>query len=94
MVEPPQALQAELRPYQKLGVQWLSTLRSLELGGCLADDMGLGKTIQVLGMLSLSQRNIGLASLIEGRIGGKLSHGGELGVNNFNPIKTSLDNFF
>ena len=41
-------LRTALRPYQKLGVQWLSTLRGLELGGCLADDMGLGKTIQVL----------------------------------------------
>ena len=50
-------LRAELRPYQKLGVQWLWTLRGLELGGCLADDMGLGKTIQVLGVLSLSRRH-------------------------------------
>jgi non-specific serine/threonine protein kinase len=50
-------LRAELRPYQKLGVQWLWTLRGLELGGCLADDMGLGKTIQVLGVLSMSRRN-------------------------------------
>ncbi len=56
-IEANAGLTAELRPYQKLGVQWLSTLRSLELGGCLADDMGLGKTIQVLGILSLSQRN-------------------------------------
>ena len=48
-------LNADLRPYQKLGVQWLSTLRSLELGGCLADDMGLGKTIQVLAILSMSR---------------------------------------
>jgi len=47
---------ARLRSYQKLGVQWLSTLRGLELGGCLADDMGLGKTIQVLGLLSMSPR--------------------------------------
>ena len=31
-------LRAELRSYQKLGVQWLWTLRGLELGGCLADD--------------------------------------------------------
>jgi len=50
-------LRGELRPYQKLGVQWLWTLRGLELGGCLADDMGLGKTIQVLGVLSMSRRN-------------------------------------
>ena len=50
-------LKTDLRPYQKLGVRWLWTLRSLGLGGCLADDMGLGKTIQVLAVLSLSQRN-------------------------------------
>ncbi len=48
-------LNAELRPYQKIGVQWLSTLRDLSLGGCLADDMGLGKTIQVLGVLLMSR---------------------------------------
>ena len=46
-------LDAELRPYQMVGVQWLHTLYGLGLGGCLADDMGLGKTIQVIGLLSL-----------------------------------------
>jgi len=56
-IEANAGLKAELRPYQKLGVQWLMTLRGLELGGCLADDMGLGKTIQVLGVLSMSRRN-------------------------------------
>jgi non-specific serine/threonine protein kinase len=50
-------LRAELRPYQKNGVQWLRTLRALELGGCLADDMGLGKTVQVLAVLALTVRN-------------------------------------
>ena len=49
-------LRGELRPYQKTGVQWLWSLRSLGLGGCLADDMGLGKTIQVLGVLSMLRR--------------------------------------
>ena len=44
-------LQGKLRPYQKLGVEWLCTLYRLKLGGCLADDMGLGKTIQVLSLL-------------------------------------------
>ncbi len=56
-IEANAGLAAELRPYQKLGVQWLSTLRSLELGGCLADDMGLGKTIQVLGVLNMTRHN-------------------------------------
>ena len=55
-IESGAGLTGELRPYQKLGVQWLWTLRSLELGGCLADDMGLGKTIQVLAILSMLQR--------------------------------------
>jgi non-specific serine/threonine protein kinase len=44
-------LRAELRPYQKTGVAWLSFMRELGLGACLADDMGLGKTIQVIAML-------------------------------------------
>ncbi|RME24732.1 MAG: DEAD/DEAH box helicase [Deltaproteobacteria bacterium] len=46
-------LQARLRPYQKVGVQWMWSLFNLGVGGCLADDMGLGKTIQVIGLLSL-----------------------------------------
>ena len=46
-------LDATLRPYQRAGLQWLRTLWSLGLGGCLADDMGLGKTIQVIAMLGL-----------------------------------------
>jgi non-specific serine/threonine protein kinase len=50
-------LKAELRLYQKMGAQWLWTLRGLELGGCLADDMALGKTVQVFAVLSLSRRN-------------------------------------
>jgi hypothetical protein len=44
-------LKASLRPYQQIGVQWLRTVTSLGLGGCLADDMGLGKTMQVLALL-------------------------------------------
>jgi superfamily II DNA or RNA helicase len=50
-VEPGAALKAELRPYQRVGVGWLSFLSRLGLGACLADDMGLGKTIQVLAFL-------------------------------------------
>lgn len=44
------ALRADLRPYQQVGVQWLSFLTRLGLGACLADDMGLGKTLQVLAL--------------------------------------------
>ncbi len=49
-------LQATLRPYQEHGVQWLSTLRRLNLGGLLADDMGLGKTIQTLAFIQLQRQ--------------------------------------
>jgi superfamily II DNA or RNA helicase len=44
----PKGLQAQLRPYQQRGVDWLAFLREAELGGLLADDMGLGKTLQAL----------------------------------------------
>ena len=44
-------LRAELRPYQRVGVNWLYFMTQLGLGACLADDMGLGKTIQVLALL-------------------------------------------
>jgi superfamily II DNA or RNA helicase len=46
--EPPDDLQAELRDYQRSGVDWLCFLRDAGLGGLLADDMGLGKTLQAL----------------------------------------------
>jgi SNF2 family DNA or RNA helicase len=44
----PQDLAAELRPYQRHGVAWLTFLRDAGLGALLADDMGLGKTVQAL----------------------------------------------
>jgi len=48
----PDGFGAELRPYQKRGLSWLSFLSSLGLGSCLADDMGLGKTVQMLALES------------------------------------------
>lgn len=47
----PTGLRAELRPYQKVGFQWLALLAQNELGGILADDMGLGKTLQALALI-------------------------------------------
>jgi non-specific serine/threonine protein kinase len=55
-IEAGAGLAASLRPYQKRGVEWLWSLRHLELGACLADDMGLGKTLQVLAVMSLARR--------------------------------------
>ena len=46
------ALDAQLRPYQRLGVAWLWHLHRAELGGILADEMGLGKTLQALALLT------------------------------------------
>ena len=46
--EVPVNLHANLRQYQKVGVQWLEMLDYYGLGGILADDMGLGKTVQLL----------------------------------------------
>lgn len=48
----PSSLQAELRPYQKEGFDFLCNLVKLQLGGILADDMGLGKTLQTLAWIS------------------------------------------
>jgi SNF2 family DNA or RNA helicase len=47
----PDGLDAELRPYQEVGLRWLRFLRDMDLGGILADDMGLGKTLQALSIL-------------------------------------------
>lgn len=47
----PMTLQAELRPYQLEGFQWLSRMAYWGVGACLADDMGLGKTIQTLALI-------------------------------------------
>ncbi len=49
--DPPPALAARLRPYQREGFGWLASLWELELGGILADDMGLGKTLQALALI-------------------------------------------
>ncbi len=48
---PPDGLQAQLRPYQLDGFQWLAFLWQHRLGGILADDMGLGKTLETLALI-------------------------------------------
>ena len=55
-LDPGDALRAELRPYQALGVRWLHLLAQLGLGACLADDMGLGKTMQIIALLLAARR--------------------------------------
>lgn len=60
----PEALNATLRPYQRIGISWLHYLTQLGLGACLADDMGLGKTIQIIGLLLHYKQSIDRPSLL------------------------------
>lgn len=55
-IKEPAGFVGVLRPYQRRGVGWLSFLRQLGLGACLADDMGLGKTIQAIALLLHSRQ--------------------------------------
>lgn len=52
---PSSSFQGVLRPYQQMGVSWMSFLKEFGFHGILADDMGLGKTVQVLALLSRHQ---------------------------------------
>ncbi len=49
---PLRGLASPLRPYQRLGAEWLRFLWDNELSGLLCDDMGLGKTHQVMALLA------------------------------------------
>jgi superfamily II DNA or RNA helicase len=53
----PTGLNAELRPYQHQGLNWLQFLRSHGLSGVLADDMGLGKTLQTLAHILVEKQS-------------------------------------
>lgn len=54
----PKLLQAQLRPYQFDGYNWLVRLYHQQLGACLADDMGLGKTVQTIAMLLYAKEQV------------------------------------
>ncbi|XP_076242888.1 histone acetyltransferase 1 [Calliopsis andreniformis] len=51
--ELPIPVAAELRSYQRQGLNWLNFLNRYRLHGVLCDDMGLGKTLQTLCILAL-----------------------------------------
>ncbi|HUW93621.1 MAG TPA: DEAD/DEAH box helicase [Bacteroidales bacterium] len=70
LLEKPAGLNAEMRPYQSEGLNWLYFLQTNNLGGCLADDMGLGKTLQTLALLLWNKENqaISFNSNIEGQL--------------------------
>lgn len=56
-VEVPATVDAELREYQRRGVDWLYFMSRNNLGAVLADDMGLGKTLQLLTLLAVEKDN-------------------------------------
>ena len=70
-VKEPEGFVGRLRPYQRRGVGWLSFLRRLGLGACLADDMGLGKTIQAIALFLHSRH---LAEKQSEALGGQIEH--------------------
>ncbi|XP_063773429.1 SWI/SNF-related matrix-associated actin-dependent regulator of chromatin subfamily A containing DEAD/H box 1 [Pseudophryne corroboree] len=41
-----------LKPYQKIGLNWLALLHKHNVSGILADEMGLGKTVQAIAFLA------------------------------------------
>lgn len=57
----PNGLKADLRPYQKTGLQFLVYAARYKLGALLADDMGLGKTVQALAWLEHLREEHGTA---------------------------------
>lgn len=56
-VQVPETFNAELRPYQQTGINWLQFLREYQLSGILADDMGLGKTVQTLAHILIEKKS-------------------------------------
>jgi len=50
-IPPLNGMTTSLRPYQKLGLEWLYFLFENSLGGLLCDEMGLGKTHQVMALM-------------------------------------------
>jgi superfamily II DNA or RNA helicase len=60
-IELPAGLKADLRPYQKRGLDWLVFLHRAGMSGVLADDMGLGKTVQALALLLWAKKTEGRA---------------------------------
>ncbi|GAB3913488.1 DNA helicase [Microlunatus endophyticus] len=55
----PDGFTAELRDYQRDGLDWLAFLHDHDLGGVLADDMGLGKTLQTLALICHAKQQAG-----------------------------------
>eukprot|EP00040_Diaphanoeca_grandis_P013119 m.66311 g.66311 ORF g.66311 m.66311 type:complete len:1225 (-) comp23673_c0_seq2:82-3756(-) len=53
-----------MRPFQKIGLRWLSLLHSRSVNMILADEMGLGKTIQSVAFLAHLKDTVGGLSCV------------------------------
>jgi SNF2 family DNA or RNA helicase len=84
LVDVPEGLNGELRPYQQLGMSWLWFLRQYGFGAVLADDMGLGKTIQLISYLLKVKEEVGehLGAATGGLGDGKGSRGRRISTVN------------
>ena len=54
-IDIPETVHAQLREYQRRGVDWLYWMSRNNLGAVLADDMGLGKTLQLLALVAVER---------------------------------------
>ena len=54
-IDIPDTVHAELRDYQRRGVDWMYWMSRNNLGAVLADDMGLGKTLQLLALTAVER---------------------------------------
>ena len=52
-------IKANLREYQKEGINWMAQLGKFNLNCALCDDMGLGKTLQSLALIFNESRKSG-----------------------------------
>lgn len=55
-IDVPVTVHAELREYQRRGVDWMYWMSRNNLGAVLADDMGLGKTLQLLTLTAIEKQ--------------------------------------
>jgi uncharacterized Zn finger protein/superfamily II DNA or RNA helicase len=58
----PEGIEATLRPYQRVGFDWMYANGQLGFGSVIADDMGLGKTLQVITLLEKYREEGSLAT--------------------------------